>query len=904
MLSSKELTTLFDEVGVTQRGREIVLAARLGAPVRDVGSQLSNMLVEFPSTKMPEEVELRAESRTLEQAVLFLHEHDPDVLEYYTQPYRFHLTLQTASGNRPVVHVPDVMTIRRDAIAMEETRSDERLHKLCEKYPWRYRESEGVWHDDVFESHLAQLGIQYRLRPKSSLPGFFLRNSELLSEHFSRGAAVGRSERMQLVKSLFASQPVRLFNDVLSYVNDPLLIFEAIAAGGVYVDLREQLLSNTDELVLYRDQQAHDFLIAAGKVAPVRRYADMQSLDLAKDLVLQIGDDRATVISTNESRTLIRRADGNLDELGTASLKRLIGKGSITVTERPRSHAERLGLLEVTRLTAVQTERAEAVLCALENNQATATIAPWTLNRARRKLELAETVTDAIEALAPQYHKRGNRVSRHSTETIALAKRLIKREYNTPVAKTAKAVHEEYQTEATKLSLDIIAYPTFSGMCTAMTNIAKRHGRRASYQKTMPPLNDPEDLPTPDRPFQLVHIDHTEVDVECKSGRTGANLGRPWATIARDAKTKRVLGLFLTFQPPSLASLFGVLRDVVRRFGRLPEAIVLDGGPEMRSHSMKVFDKKTRTRLLRRPKAQPRAGQEIEQIFGLVNVRVVHQMPGNTKQMKDPRNVSSSHHAERHAEFTLPALAGSLEHACFTLFDNDTHLELQMTPRECQDMLDTKLGIPASRVRAFDREFRILTSPHPRRRLHRLDPVRGIKVGDHYFRNDLLRDAPMPARKYEVRVDPWNASLVYVDFEGKWIDCINPRIAQLGIGTRKELGALFDEWKQSRMVARQRRRSEHDFFEWVRVRDPKEWDIRLRDQTTELKISKVLLPLVETTATPFTIEEAQPKLLVAHNTVTTFREADRPREPRVIVLEDRAHADDDITESDNEFETF
>jgi putative transposase len=109
----------------------------------------------------------------------------------------------------------------------------------------------------------------------------------------------------------------------------------------------------------------------------------------------------------------------------------------------------------------------------------------------------------------------------------------------------------------------------------------KRQGPRAAYQKQ--PFYWELEQTTPrhgERPFQIVHIDHTELDAELICSLTGCNLGRPWATFLSDAFSRRILAVYLTFDPPSYRSCMMVIREYVRRFGRMPQIVVVDGGIE------------------------------------------------------------------------------------------------------------------------------------------------------------------------------------------------------------------------------------------------------------------------------------------------------------------------------------
>ncbi len=96
----------------------------------------------------------------------------------------------------------------------------------------------------------------------------------------------------------------------------------------------------------------------------------------------------------------------------------------------------------------------------------------------------------------------------------------------------------------------------------------KRQGHRAACQQA--PFYHELSLTTPrhgDRPFEITHIDHTELDLELVCSRTGRNLGRPWATFVSDAFSRRVLAVYLAFDPPSYRACMMSLRECVPRKG-------------------------------------------------------------------------------------------------------------------------------------------------------------------------------------------------------------------------------------------------------------------------------------------------------------------------------------------------
>ena len=103
-----------------------------------------------------------------------------------------------------------------------------------------------------------------------------------------------------------------------------------------------------------------------------------------------------------------------------------------------------------------------------------------------------------------------------------------------------------------------------------LTQTTRRKGKRAAYQEQ--PWYWELSYTTPrhgDRPWEIVHLDHTQLDIELVSS-LGTPLGRPYATFATDAYSRRLLACYLSFDPPSYRSCMMVLRACVRRHARFP----------------------------------------------------------------------------------------------------------------------------------------------------------------------------------------------------------------------------------------------------------------------------------------------------------------------------------------------
>src|SRR5437868_8409784 len=220
-----------------------------------------------------------------------------------------------------------------------------------------------------------------------------------------------------------------------------------------------------------------------------------------------------------------------------------------------------------------------------------------------------------------------------------------------------------------------IAVPSYRTFCTRVKQrpqheqILKRQGPRAAAQAE--PWYWELEQTTPrhgDRPWEIVHMDHTELDIELVSMRTGRPLGRPWATEISDAFSRRLLVVYLTFDPPSYRSSMMALRECVWRYGRFPQPLVVDGGSEFRSTYFEALLAYYSCTKATRPWAKPRYGSVVERLFGTANTQFVYTLTGNTQITKQVRQVTKSVDPKQHAIWTLGEL-----YRYFTLWAYDVY---------------------------------------------------------------------------------------------------------------------------------------------------------------------------------------------------------------------------------------
>jgi putative transposase len=239
----------------------------------------------------------------------------------------------------------------------------------------------------------------------------------------------------------------------------------------------------------------------------------------------------------------------------------------------------------------------------------------------------------------------------------------------------------------------------------AFEQTLKRKGRRAAY--THSPFYFDLEPTTPrhgDRPFEVGHIDHTQLDIEVVCSHTGRPLGRPWMTILTDAFSRRCLALYLTFDAPSYRSCMMILRDCVRRHGRLPQVVVIDGGPEFQSTYFETLLGQYECTKKTRPPAKARFGSVCERLFGTTNTEFIHNLRGNTQITRNVRQVTKGNEPVGQAAWTLGCLYDYLSRFLFEVYDTIQHPALGQSPRDGTRPVSSSQGTAqAERLRTINR---------------------------------------------------------------------------------------------------------------------------------------------------------------------------------------------------------
>jgi putative transposase len=399
-----------------------------------------------------------------------------------------------------------------------------------------------------------------------------------------------------------------------------------------------------------------------------------------------------------------------------------------------------------------------------------------TLRRWAASYRAAETkYGNGYLGLLPRSHDRGNSTQRLQESTRLLMNEFIAGDYETLKQKSIYISWIGLKRACEARNIQAPSYKTFSLAVHAKAGFRqtlKRQGRRAAYVQE--PFYIELDLKTPrhgDRPFEIGHIDHTELDLEVISGHTGQVLGRPWMTLLIDAFSRRVLAFHVTFDAPSYRSCMMILRECVCRHRRLPQIVVLDGGREFDSVYFETLLARYECTKKTRPPAKARFGSVCERLFGITNTRFIHNLAGNTQITRNVRQVTKSVNPKDHASWPLPELYDYLAEYFYEIYDTIEHPALGLAPRDAYQRGVAATGARPHRQIADDLEFQMWTLPTTAKGTAKVAPGRGVKINHVYYWAESLRDPTIEHSQVAVRYDPFDAGVAYVFAGGHWARC-------------------------------------------------------------------------------------------------------------------------------------
>lgn len=793
MLSTNALELLLDRHNLSGQSRSIINRVRAEQPAERVRSGFGRKRTGYQSHKMGQTLQAGDDAQF---ALLYVWEYSDDILEIWDRPPAINIRRQTKSG-RPTayLHTPHYFTLSHDFIGWADVYSEEKLLKLAEQAPDAYiRDEQGNWRSPPAEEYAAQFGLSYKLYSSAQISSALLRNVHYLRDYRRDDCPPIEDKTVTAIFEVVKSEPGICLDELFECLEDIQKddVFTLIAQERIYVDLQTDPLPEHDRVRCFPDaitarayQIVHDEASEGTCALPlsVRIEPDSEiSWDARPWRIVNIGETTTTLIPLDITQNPV--------ELPNDTFEALVRRGTITGLREQ----ERTGLAaeawEIFNLASTE-DRARALhhkriiepyvkggIPTEEQQKAYKEIRERTRNDWKNRYRRAQRLYGSgLIGLLPQRWKQGNRKLKLCLETHEAIDKFADEHYQ-PHKPAKKLLHLQLKEYCRQQGIDVPGYKTFARavrLKRTYENEKHREGPRGAYD--LKPSGDffwflGPDVPRHgDRPFHIGHIDHTELDIELRCSQTGKSLGRIWATFLTDAFSRRILAIYLSFDPPSYRSCMMAVRICVMRHGRLPDILVMDGGAEFKSAYFESLLAMLECTLRPRPTSDPRAGATLERLFGTTNTQFIYKLYGNTQATKNPRKMTKHVDPKRLAVWPLNRLYSRICEYGYDIYDQSEHSVLGMTPRQAFTRGIADHGLRQHRLIPYDENFILATLPTTDSGTAMVQRNRGVKINQIYYKHTVFLDPEVERTNVPVRYDPFDVGTAYAQVKGTWVKC-------------------------------------------------------------------------------------------------------------------------------------
>jgi len=270
-----------------------------------------------------------------------------------------------------------------------------------------------------------------------------------------------------------------------------------------------------------------------------------------------------------------------------------------------------------------------------------------------------------------------------------------------------------------------------------------------------------------DRPLELAHLDHTQLNIELTCSCTGQNLGKPWLTLLTDSFSRRTLAIFLTFDPPSYRSCMMVLRECIRRCRRFPQFLLLNGGDEFDVAYFEPIQMQFWfTTMLRPPKRRRGNSSVSERLFGCSSAELIQSLTSKTPPEKRERKARGEG-ATQLRQWTLPQIAELLYKWSYETHDVASHPALGTSPRQAFEQGIKYTGTRSHCEMAYDQDFFLRTLPMIKPEQAKTRYYQGERPHHIRFLSSLY-NTHVEQQQAQIHYDPYNVGLTFTYLNNQW----------------------------------------------------------------------------------------------------------------------------------------
>lgn len=258
-----------------------------------------------------------------------------------------------------------------------------------------------------------------------------------------------------------------------------------------------------------------------------------------------------------------------------------------------------------------------------------------------------------IRALFPRHASKGNAKPRYPTEVENIVSDVVENIYLSPERPTLESTLEAaiarviYENKLRPESMQL-PWPTrrllerHVNAIPAFERYAARHGRIAAVKR----FRSVQQHRTTSAPLERAEIDHTPLDLIVIDDNSGLPLGRPYLTTCIDDYSRCVLGMYVSFEPPSYFTVAQCLKhaflpkvNLRKRYPAIQNAwnahgvmrvLSMDNGVEFHGEDLEKVCLSLGIESHFAPRKTPWFKGKIERFQGTLNRSVAHSTPGTT----------------------------------------------------------------------------------------------------------------------------------------------------------------------------------------------------------------------------------------------------------------------------------
>jgi len=375
----------------------------------------------------------------------------------------------------------------------------------------------------------------------------------------------------------------------------------------------------------------------------------------------------------------------------------------------------------------------------------------------------------SVTAMLANPHSGGRGKSRVAPEVEELIAEILKRRYLTRQRRPVSAIYADVVVACNRSNLRPPGRATVERRIRRLDPVLvtrSREGTNAVRKLTSAGGRTPHAA----GPLDVVEIDHTKINVLVVDRHDRKYLGRPTLTIAICRWSRCIVGMVVSFEPPSALLVGLCLAEVVTNKTKLlsnlgvdvdwpmtglPNSIYVDNGSDFTSEAVQRGCEQHGITLAFRPPGEPHYGATVENFFGKFN-HSIHQLPGTTFSSTAERGRYPS---EKKAILTLEEL-NRWAVLAIARYHASIHRSIEMTPAAKWQRGIELYGPPS--VVADSKAFLLDFLPIFRRKVGR----EGFSIDKiHYYAN-VLRPwigSRNQKEKFLLRRDPRDISRIWVE---------------------------------------------------------------------------------------------------------------------------------------------